>query len=218
MFSGIIEVVGTVGRITRQDEKARMRVDTDASFTDFELGESISVNGVCLTVVEAQGDSFSVDMTTETLNRTSFKQVGENSRVNLEKALTPSKKISGHFVTGHVDHVAHIVDIQHKTGEVLFRFEHAEAQSPYIIEKGSIAVDGISLTVFDCVDRKFTVSIIPFTLEHTNLGDRKVGDSVNIECDMIGKYVVKACETLLGGAGGEKSAITMDFLKQHGIV
>ena len=95
MFSGIIEAVGTVGQITRQDEKARMRVDTDSSFTGFELGESIAVNGVCLTVVAAQGNSFAVDMTTETLNRTSFKQVGENSRVNLEKALTPSKKISG---------------------------------------------------------------------------------------------------------------------------
>ena len=95
MFSGIIEAVGTVGQITRQDEKARMRVDTDASFTDFELGESIAVNGVCLTVAATQGNSFAVDMTTETLNRTSFKQVGENSRVNLEKALTPSKKISG---------------------------------------------------------------------------------------------------------------------------
>jgi len=217
MFSGIIEAVGTVGQITRQDDKARMRVDTDASFADFELGESIAVNGVCLTVVAAQENSFAVDMTTETLNRTSFKQVGENSRVNLEKALTPSKKISGHFVTGHVDQVARILDIEHKSGETLFRFEHPKEQSLYIIEKGSIAVDGISLTVFDCVDQKFTVSIIPFTLEHTNLGDRKVGDAVNIECDMIGKYVVKACETLLGSGGG-KSAITLDFLKQHGVV
>jgi len=217
MFSGIIETVGTVGQITHQDEKARMRVDTDSSFAGFELGESIAVNGVCLTVAEAQGNSFSVDMTTETLNRTSFKQVGENSRVNLEKALTPSKKISGHFVSGHVDHVARIVDIEHKSGESLFHFEHAKEQSLYIIEKGSIAVDGISLTVFDCVDQKFTVSIIPFTLQHTNLGDRNVGDSVNIECDMIGKYVIRACETVFGGSA-TGAEISPEFLKERGFL
>jgi len=217
MFTGIIEVVGTVVKIVFQDDKARMRVDTNPQFSQFEMGESIAVNGVCLTVVDMGKHWFSVDMTTETLSRTSFKQVKEGSRVNLERALTPSKKMSGHFVTGHIDNVASVVSTEEKPGEVLFRFEHSTELTPYLIEKGSAAVDGISLTVFDCRDNRFTVSIIPFTLEHTNLKDRKTGDIVNIECDMIGKYVIRACETMFGGS--EKGAeISPDFLKEHGFL
>ena len=203
MFTGIIETVGTVANITFQDDKARMRVDTNPQFTRFEMGESIAVNGVCLT--------------TETLSRTSFKQVEEGSGVNLERALTPSKKMSGHFVTGHIDSVAKVVSIEEKPGEVLFRFEHPPELTPYLIEKGSAAMDGISLTVFDCRDNGFTVSIIPFTLEHTNLKDRKTGDAVNIECDMIGKYVIRACETVFGGSA-KGSEISPEFLKQQGFL
>jgi len=217
MFTGIIEAVGMVGSIVFTDDKARMRVDTNPQFSRFGMGESIAVNGVCLTVADAGEHWFAIDMTTETLNRTSFKQVKERSRVNLERALTPNKKMSGHFVTGHIDCVASVVSIDEKPGEVLFRFEHPPELAPYLIEKGSAAVDGISLTVFDCKDHRFTVSIIPFTLEHTNLKDRKIGDAVNIECDMIGKYVIRACETLFSGSGKEGS-ISLDFLKQHGFV
>lgn len=217
MFTGIIEVVGTVGKIVFKDDMARMQVDTGPQFSRFEMGESIAVNGVCLTVADSGEHWFAVDMTTETLNRTSFKQVKTQSRVNLERALTPSTKMSGHFVTGHVDCVATVTSIDEKPGEVLFRFEHPPEMTPYLIEKGSAAVDGISLTVFDCKDNRFTVSIIPFTLEHTNLNDRQVGDTVNIECDMIGKYVIRACETMFGGS--DKSAsISPEFLKQHGFL
>ncbi len=217
MFTGIIEVVGTVVKIVFQDDKARMRVDTNPQFSQFEMGESIAVNGVCLTVVDMGKHWFSVDMTTETLNRTSFKQVKEGSRVNLERALTPSKKMSGHFVTGHIDNVASVVSTEEKPGEILFRFEHSTELTPYLIEKGSAAVDGISLTVFDCRDNRFTVSIIPFTLEHTNLKDRKTGDIVNIECDMIGKYVIRACETMFGGSA-KGAELSPDFLKEHGFL
>ena len=215
MFTGIIEVVGTVGSLVHKDDKARMRVDTNPQFSQFEIGESIAVNGVCLTVVDMGEHWFAVDMTTETLNRTSFKQVKEGSRVNLERALTPSKKMSGHFVTGHIDSLAKVVSIDEKPGEFLFRFEHPPELTPYLIEKGSAAVDGISLTVFDCRDNRFTVSIIPFTLEHTNLKDRKTGDAVNMECDMIGKYVVRACETMFGGSA-KGAEISPEFLKEHG--
>ena len=217
MFTGIIEVVGTVGSLVHKDDKARMRVDTNPQFTQFEMGESIAVNGVCLTVVDMGEHWFAVDMTTETLSRTSFKQVKEGSRVNLERALTPSKKMSGHFVTGHIDDVAKVVGIDEKPGEVLFRFEHTPELTPYLIEKGSAAVDGISLTVFDCRENRFTVSIIPFTLEHTNLKDRKTGDTVNIECDMIGKYVIRACETVFGGSA-KGADITPEFLKERGFL
>ncbi|MDH5457126.1 MAG: riboflavin synthase [Nitrospinota bacterium] len=217
MFTGIIEVVGTVGSLVHKDDKARMRVDTNPQFSKFEMGESIAVNGVCLTVVDMGEHWFAVDMTTETLSRTSFKQVKEGSRVNLERALTPSKKMSGHFVTGHIDDVAKVVGIDEKPGEVLFRFEHPPELTPYLIEKGSAAVDGISLTVFDCRENRFTVSIIPFTLEHTNLKDRKTGDTVNIECDMIGKYVIRACETVFGGST-KGAEISPEFLKERGFL
>jgi riboflavin synthase len=217
MFTGIIEVVGTVGSLIHKDDKAQMRVETNPQFSQFEMGESIAVNGVCLTVVDMGEHWFAVDMTTETLNRTSFKQVKEGSRVNLERALTPSKKMSGHFVTGHIDSLAKVVSIDEKPGEVLFRFEHPPELRPYLIEKGSAAVDGISLTVFDCRDNRFTVSIIPFTLEHTNLKDRKTGDAVNMECDMIGKYVVRACETMFGGSA-KGAEISPEFLKERGFL
>ena len=217
MFSGIIQSLGTVEKITRTDEKAEMVIRTESDFNDFELGESIAVNGVCLTVREPGDHFFVVDLSTETLNRTGFKEIKERARVNLERSLTPAQKISGHFVSGHVDQVGTVVELENKPGEILFRFEYPPELTPFIIEKGSIAVDGISLTVFSCQDHRFSVSIIPFTHTHTNLSTRKIGDRVNIECDMIGKYVFKACETLLGASQPEKK-LSLDLLRQQGFL
>ena len=217
MFTGIIEAVGVIQDIKRQEEKARMVIETASEFSGFEPGESVAVNGVCLTAIEAGQTSFTVDLSAETLKRTGFANVSAQTQVNLERSLTPSKKISGHFVSGHIDHVGTIVGRENKTGEVLFRFQHPPELSPFIIEKGSIAVDGISLTVFDCNENQFSVSIIPFTLENTNLKYRKTGDAVNIECDMIGKYVYRACGNLLGQSGGRKN-LSIDFLKQSGFM
>lgn len=214
MFTGIIENLGVVENITHQQEQARLVIRTEAAFSGCEPGESIAVNGVCLTVVEPREGSFAVDLSAETLRRTSFHQLRAGDPVNLERSLTANKKMSGHFVQGHVDAVGRILSLDPRPGEVLIRFEHPPELAPYFIEKGSVAVDGISLTVFDCRDNAFTVSIIPFTWQHTNLNARKSGDPVNLECDMIGKYVVKTLETLL--RGGAKEGITLDFLKQHG--
>ena len=211
MFSGIVLSVGTIGEYIQKSEGAVLVVNTDLS--GFEDGESIAVNGVCLTVVDSTETTFKLDLSTETLSRTNFKNAKKGDRINLERSLTPSTKISGHFVSGHIDQVGEIVDIEEKPGEVLFRFSHPAKLSPFIMEKGSIAIDGISLTVFDCKDNRFTVSIIPFTLSHTNLSSRKIGDLINIECDMIGKYVFKACETLLNP--NEKKP-SLDFLRQQG--
>ena len=211
MFSGIVLSVGTIGEYIQKNEGAVLVVNTDLS--GFEDGESIAVNGVCLTVVDSTETTFKLDLSTETLSRTNFKNAKKGDRINLERSLTPSTKISGHFVSGHIDQVGEIVDIEEKPGEVLFRFSHPANLSPFIMEKGSIAIDGISLTVFDCKDNRFTVSIIPFTLSHTNLSSRKIGDLINIECDMIGKYVFKACETLLNP--NEKKP-SLDFLRQQG--
>ena len=211
MFSGIVLSVGTIGEYVQKNEGAVLVVNTDLS--GFEDGESIAVNGVCLTVVDSTETTFKLDLSTETLSRTNFKNAKKGDRINLERSLTPSTKISGHFVSGHIDQVGEIVDIEEKPGEVLFRFSHPAKLSPFIMEKGSITIDGISLTVFDCKDNRFTVSIIPFTLSHTNLSSRKIGDLINIECDMIGTYVFKACETLL--KPNEKKP-SLDFLRQQG--
>lgn len=217
MFSGIIQSLGSVEKIIRADEKAEMVIRTESDFTNFEMGESIAVNGVCLTVRDFGEYYFVVDLSTETLNRTGFKEIKERSKVNLERSLTPAQKISGHFVSGHVDQMGKVLEVEHKSGEILFRFEHPPELGPYIIEKGSIAIDGISLTVFSCQDNRFSVSVIPFTHTHTNMNTRKIGDLVNIECDMIGKYVYKACETLLGSSGtGQK--VSLDLLRQKGFI
>jgi riboflavin synthase len=217
MFSGIIQSLGTVEKIIRTEEKAEMVVRTEPDFSGFELGESIAVNGVCLTVRDFGEQNFIVDVSTETLSRTGFMEIKEGAKVNLERSLTPSQKISGHFVSGHVDQMGKVVDIEHKSGEILFRFEHPKELAPYIIEKGSIAIDGISLTVFSCQDNRFSVSVIPFTHTHTNMNTRKIGDLINIECDMIGKYVYKACETLLGSSKAGQN-VSLDLLRQKGFI
>ena len=201
MFNGIVEAVGTVREFVRDKESAAMVVETDTNFKNLENGESIAVNGVCLTVVEFNDSIFRMDLGTETLNKTSFKNKKPGDRVNLERSLTFSSKISGHFVSGHIDQVGEVTSIEKKPGEVLLKFSHPPFLAPYIMEKGSIALDGISLTVFNCKDNSFDVSIIPFTWNHTNLNTRKIGDLINIECDMIGKYVHKACENLINARG-----------------
>jgi len=217
MFSGIISNVGTVDRIVRKNEGATLTVNGGENFKGFEPGESIAVNGVCLTVRDSTENTFIVDLSTETLSRTCFKNAKERTRVNLERSLTPFDKISGHFVSGHVDCVGHITSVDYKSGETLFRFEHPAEYAPYIIEKGSVAIDGVSLTAFSCVDNEFTVSIIPFTFSHTNLSSRKMKDTVNIECDMIGKYVYKACETILLSDDADKR-VSSEVLRRHGFL
>ena len=210
MFSGIVQSMGTIGEFIQQNEGAVLLVNIEEAFSGFEDGESIAVNGVCLTVVDSTQTTFKLDLSTETLNRTNFKNVITGDKVNLERSLTLSTKISGHFVSGHIDRVGEIINIEEKPGEVLFRFSHPKELGSFIMEKGSITLDGVSLTVFDCKDNGFTVSIIPFTLKHTNLGVRKIGDLINIECDMIGKYVFKACETLLKP---DEKKPPLDFLR-----
>ena len=213
MFSGIIESVGTLREFVHGQESAVAVVETDTNFLGLEDGESIAVNGVCLTVVEFSESTFRMDIGTETLDKTSFKDSKVGDRVNLERSLTPSSKISGHFVSGHVDQVGKVLKIEEKPGEILMQFSHPASLRPYIMEKGSIALNGISLTVFNCKDDKFNVSIIPFTWSHTNLNTRKIGDLINIECDMIGKYVYKACATLMNP---EAIGPVLDLLRKQG--
>ena len=217
MFSGIVSSVGIVNKIIRRNDKAILTVQGANGFSGFESGESIAVNGTCLTVRDSTKDTFTVDLSSETLSRTCFKNIEDRANVNLERSLTLSDKICGHFVSGHIDCVGHITSIDHKSGEIIFCFEYPVEYTPYIIEKGSVAVDGISLTAFSCLDNKFSVSIIPFTFSHTNLASRKMGDTVNIECDMIGKYIYKACETILLSGDADKK-VSLEMLRKQGIL
>jgi riboflavin synthase len=185
MFTGIVEEVGTVAEVVEGGFVIRAKTVLD----DAKLGDSICVNGTCLTVTRLEGETFSVDTVPETLRRTNLGDLRTGSPVNLERALLPSTRMGGHFVQGHIEGTGTLVE-QRPDGEAwLLRFEVAPEQARYIVEKGFITVDGISLTVVSRDARSFVVTVIPFTLAHTNLGSRNVGDRVNLETDILAKYV-----------------------------
>ena len=185
MFTGIIEEVGTVGELG--DHKLTIRAAK--VMEDQKMGDSIAVNGTCLTVVAYDSTTFSVDLSPETLSRTSLGSLEQNHEVNLERPLAVSDRLGGHIVQGHVDATGRITSSRTEGNSQVLRVRYPERMRPYIVEKGFIAVDGISLTVVQKGTSTFTLSVIPFTLENTNLQDKGVGDRVNLEIDIIAKYV-----------------------------
>jgi riboflavin synthase len=189
MFTGLIEDVGKIGARRLIKGAAVLTVITKLSVRLMPLGASVAVNGACLTVVKKRRGEFTVDVSPETLARTNLKRLAVGSLVNLEQPMRLQERLGGHLVTGHVDGVGTVASI-HKQGEfTIFSFRVAPALGRLLVSKGSVAVDGISLTVNDRRRDGFSVAIIPFTLRHTNLQGRRVGDKVNIETDLIGKYV-----------------------------
>jgi riboflavin synthase len=191
MFTGIVEELGDVASITDLGDAARIAVRGATVTGDARHGDSISVNGVCLTVVEVEGDTFTADVMKETLDRSSLGALTPGERVNLERAATLSTRLGGHLVQGHVDGVATIVDRKPSTDWEIVTFALPAGLARYVVEKGSITVDGVSLTVSDVSDDTFSVSLIPTTLALTTLGRKGVGDPVNLEVDVIAKYVEK---------------------------
>lgn len=189
MFTGIVEECGSVRAIDDLGDAARIRIEGPLVTSDAKPGDSIAVNGVCLTVVDLADGSFSADVMAETLNRSSLGALTTGSPVNLERAARMDARIGGHLVQGHVDGVATVRDIQPTEHWTTMAFDLPEGLARYIVEKGSITVDGVSLTVVAVNDTGFSVSLIPTTLEHTTLGTRRVGDPVNIEVDVLAKYV-----------------------------
>ena len=189
MFTGIIEGLGTVKSLTRAAGGVRMGIQVDFHVDKIPVGDSIAVSGACLTVVDFQNNIFKVDVAPETLSKTTLGHIKVGDRVNLERALRLSDRLGGHLVTGHVDGVGIVKAKQPIANAMLFTFGVPEDISRYIVQKGSVAVDGISLTVNTCKRNAFEVSIIPHTANITTLGFKIVGDPVNIETDMIGKYV-----------------------------
>lgn len=190
MFSGIVEALGSIERVEETgDGGARWRVA--CPFTDLALGESVCVNGVCLTVTATAEGSFDTDLSPETLRRTTFADVTPGRKVNLERSLRLGDRLSGHLVFGHVDGVGRLVSVTPEGDSALYRFAAPPDVERYLVEKGSVAVDGISLTVFSCTSGEFTVAIIPHTASVTTLGSTEAETPVNLEADMVGKYVEK---------------------------
>ena len=185
MFTGIVEEIGRVASLTDY----RMVINAEKVLTDVKLGDSIAVNGACLTAVQFDDRSFAVDLAPETLRRTSLGQADPGAAVNLERALAATDRMGGHIVQGHVDGTGTITALTPEADCFILEIEAPDALLPYIVDKGFIAVDGISLTVVQRTATRFTISVIPFTMQHTSLHERKIGDQVNLEADILAKYV-----------------------------
>lgn len=191
MFTGIIEEIGEVLSIENGEKSSTILIKAGEILKGTRLGDSISTNGVCLTVTNLYKDSFKANVMAETLRRSNLGGLKIGSKVNLERALTLDKRLGGHIVSGHIDGVGTIIDLKKEDISTWFSIKIEKELLKYIVEKGSVAIDGISLTVAYVDREKFKVSIIPHTGENTILLTKKLGDSVNIECDIMGKYIEK---------------------------
>ncbi len=202
MFSGIIEDLGTVKSLKPSEKGMLITVRTALPVARMKIGDSIAVNGACLTVIEKSrgkaGGTVAMEVSAETLRKTALGKLNRGDRVNLERSLTLSTLLNGHLVSGHVGGVGKIVSIKPEGDSRLFVFETPASEARYLLEKGSVAVDGISLTVFSIRGRRFSCAIIPHTLKVTTLGVKGAGSAVNIESDMLGKYVEKFLGERLG--------------------
>jgi len=217
MFTGLVQGLGKVKDIHRIREDMSLTIVPLFDISDCRVGESISVDGVCLTITGKQGKALTVDVSAETMSRSTLSQLSAGDEVNLERALRLSDRLGGHLVSGHVDGVGKILIKEQKERSWLFRIGIDRALGKYTIEKGSIALDGISLTINDCQDTYFEVNIIPQTARETTILRKKVGDLVNVETDMIGKYVEKFLKREKGAPKeGVSSIINEDMLKKYG--
>ena len=215
MFTGIIEEVGALERLAGGE----IAICAKKVLEDVALGDSIAVNGICLTVTRFDAAHFTADVMPETIRRTSLAELRRGSRVNLERALTLKSRLGGHIVSGHIDGAGTIAAMKEEGNAVLLTVRASDSVLRYVVEKGSVALDGISLTVASVSAADFTVSLIPHTREITNLREKSVGSRLNIETDILGKYVEKLFPggCALGSAAPKgKDGITMDFLRQQG--
>ena len=214
MFTGIIEDKGKVLRVEYRGLEKRLTLEMPKDLTGLHPGDSINVNGVCLTVVELQGGQIVLDLSQETLQKTILSELREGDQVNLERALRLSDRLGGHLVTGHSDGIGVITEKRKERDFINLKIRVPNHVSKYIVPKGSIAVDGISLTVNNLEGEEIRITVIPYTLEKTTLIDKNVGDRVNVEADILGKYV----EKFLDRRGDTPKALTLSFLKEHGYI
>lgn len=213
MFTGLVEEIGTVKAVQRGSDSF-IKIKAELIFSDIHLGDSIAVNGVCLTVTSVDSLTFTADVMNETLNRSSLGKLKNGDKVNLERAISANGRFGGHIVSGHIDGTGTISEIRNDGIAVWYKICADDSIMRYIVEKGSVAIDGISLTVADVENDNFSVSIIPHTAEQTILPLKKVGDIVNLENDIIGKYVEKLLQPQQKNEN--KNNITMSFLAKHG--
>lgn len=216
MFTGLIEEIGKITSIQRGGKSIRLTVSASKILDDVKVGDSIATNGICLTVVNFDSKGFSADVMPETMSRTSFEQLVPGSKVNLERAVRIGDRLGGHMVSGHVDGLGEVLAKEQDDNAIWVSIAAPKNILKYIVEKGSVAIDGISLTVAYVDEKIFKVSIIPLTQEDTTLTAKKKGDKVNLECDMTAKYIEKFMFYREGEAKQKKPDISMNFLKENG--
>lgn len=215
MFTGLIEEIGEIQNIIKSARSAKIKIKAGKILEDIKIGDSISTNGVCLTVTEFTPDSFTVDVMAETIRRSNLSSLTAGDKVNLERALLAGDRLGGHIVSGHIDGMGTITSYEKEDNAVWVTIAARPDILKYIIKKGSVAIDGVSLTVAYIDENVFKVSLIPHTRDLTTLLKKKTGDPVNLECDMIGKYIEKL---LLFKETQKSSRISTDFLVQNGFL
>jgi riboflavin synthase len=216
VFTGLIEEIGILEEANKGAKSAQLTISANKVLQDIKLGDSVSTNGVCLTVVRFSNNSFTVDVMPETMRRSNLKNLKHGNKINLERALKLGDRLGGHIVSGHIDGVGLVRAIEEEDNATWVTIEAESEIMRYIIEKGSIAIDGTSLTVAYVDNKAFKVSIIPLTRDETTLLSKKVGDEVNLECDMVGKYIERF--TMFNKDNDNRREINMDFLKENGFV
>jgi len=215
MFTGIVEEIGKVKSVFRGTNALRLDIEAKKVLENLRVGESINISGACQTVIEMEKSSFAVEVVEETLQKTNLGQLRSGDWVNLERSLKPSDRLSGHIVTGHIDCVGKIISIERKQKSLIFKVSFPRKFSSYMVEKGSISLEGVSLTIVNVSPDAISVSIIPFTYENTNFKYKKENDLVNVELDIIGKYIKKMIDSRTS-QGDEEEKITEDFLREKG--
>jgi len=214
MFTGIIEDKGKVLRVESRGQEKRLTVEFPSHLTEVQLGDSININGVCLTIVRKQKRAIELDLSQETLQKTALGELQAGNQVNLERALKLTDRLGGHIVTGHIDGIGVIAEKRKERDFLQMEIRIPESVSRYVVQKGSIAIDGISLTVNEFLGAEIRMTLIPYTIEKTTLVDKMVGDRVNVEADILGKYV----EKLLDRGNKKPGKVDSSFLKEHGFI
>ena len=217
LFTGIVQKVGTFQRKIKESNKYKLIIKADNYLKDVSIGDSIAVNGVCLTVVKYDHNTFTVDVMPETVKKTNIDKLTKGSQVNLEKSLQPNDFMGGHIVSGHIDGIGTVKKITHDKNAKIIKLKISNELNKYLVDKGSVALNGISLTIAELYNNELTVSIIPETWESTNFKFLKTGDLVNIEVDMVGKYVNKILKKQKEEKE-KKEKITKDLLKENGFI
>ncbi|MEK3887555.1 riboflavin synthase [Bacillus sp. FSL K6-3431] len=214
MFTGIIEEIGTIVRIERKTSSLKLAINCKKVLEDIHLGDSIAVNGVCLTAAEFTNQYFETDVMPETFMATALHKLSSGSKVNLERAMAANSRFGGHFVSGHVDGTGTIMQKWNKENALYMTIRVPESFSPFLMEKGSVAIDGMSLTLFGSEGVDITISLIPHTQKETVLAQKNIGEQVNLECDMLAKYV----QNILKHPSNTQKSTTMNLLTENGFI